>query len=60
MGELGDLAALFHVGSVAAGAEDTSNLHLGVSVRGGDERAGGVVNESCQDNWDFLEKEACQ
>jgi len=48
MGELRDGPAILHVRCVAARAEDTSNLHLGVRVRGCYEGAGRVVYEGSQ------------
>ena len=46
--DLGDRAAVFHVGCVAASAEDAPDFHGVVRVRGGDESAGGIVDESTE------------
>jgi len=45
VGDLGDGADVLHVRGVDAGAEDAADLDLGVRVRGGDERSGGVVDQ---------------
>merc|ERR1712093_381559 len=48
VGELGDGAAVLHIGCVTAGSEDTTDLHLGVGVCGGDQCSSGVVDQSSQ------------
>ena len=44
--ELGNGAAVLHVGGVATGAEDATNLHLGVGIGRCNESSGGVVDQS--------------
>ena len=46
--DLGDGSAVFHVGGVAARAEDAADAHRVVGVGGGDQRAGRVVDERGQ------------
>lgn len=45
VGDFGHRADVLHVGGVDARAEDAANLHLAVSVRGGDEGSGCVVDQ---------------
>lgn len=45
VGDLGDGTGVLHVGGVDAGAEDAADLHLWVSVVGGDKGSGGVVDQ---------------
>lgn len=53
--DLGDVLDGLHVGGVAAGSKDTGDLGVGVDVVGGNESSGGVVDQSRELNWDFLE-----
>jgi hypothetical protein len=48
IGDLGDIADALHVGGVAAGTENDCNTRPGVDVGRGDERAGGVVDDSSE------------
>ena len=51
VGDLGDGAAILHVCSIASGAEDTANAHQVIRVRGCDQRAGRVVDQGCECDW---------
>ena len=54
VGDLFDGAAVFHVGGVAAGAEDAADAHGRVGVGRGDEGAGRVVDEGGEGDWEVL------
>lgn len=44
--QLGNRAAVLHVGSIAAGAENAANLHLGVGVGRSDQGTSSVIDQS--------------
>ncbi len=54
MSQLWYRPTVLNVGGIAARAEDTTDLHLGVRVCRGNERACSVVNEGCELDRDSL------
>lgn len=54
MGNLGDGAAVLHVGGIAASTENTSHLDVFIGVGGRNQGTSGIIDQSCDFNRNSL------